>query len=148
MLPSLPMDLSQIHLDVPTLKLSLAVVGGLLLLSMVRIVFLLRTNSRLRETTSKMEQQVLNQHQALLSVRSDSNAWRGELQRMFDSFRAEFSKRLDESEQRYKEVQQRCDTAVKPAEVFAPPPPPPAVLAKIVAPEEKPVLPVPALNIS
>ena len=147
MLPSFPMDLSQIHLDVPTLKLSLAIVGGLLLISMVRIVFLLRTNSRLRESTSKMEQQVINQHQALLSVRSDSNAWRGELQRMFDSFRAEFSKRLEESEQRYQEVQQRCETAVKPAEVFAPPPPP-AVLAKIVAPEEKPVLPVPALNIS
>ncbi|OYW69337.1 MAG: hypothetical protein B7Z21_01430, partial [Verrucomicrobiales bacterium 32-60-5] len=120
------MDLSQIHLDVPTLKLSLAIVGGLLLISMVRIVFLLRTNSRLRESTSKMEQQVVNQHQALLSVRSDSNAWRGELQRMFDSFRAEFSKRLEESEQRYQEVQQRCETAVKPAEVFAPPPPPPA----------------------
>lgn len=148
MLTSFPMDLSQIALDVPTLKLSLAIVGGLLLISMVRIVFLLRTNSRLRESTAKMEQQVLNQHQAILSVRSDSNAWRGELQRMFDSFRAEFSKRLEESEQRYKEVQQRCETAVKPAEVFAPPPPPPAVLAKIVAPEEKTVLPVPALNIS
>jgi len=141
------MDLSQIALDVPTLKLSLAVVGGLLLLSMVRIVFLLRTNSRLRDSASKMEQQVLNQHQALLSVRSDSNAWRGELQRMFDSFRAEFSKRLDESEQRYKEVQHRCETAVKPAEVFAPPPPA-AVLAKIAAQEERAVLPVPALNIS
>lgn len=147
MLPSFPMDLSQMALDVPTLKLSLAVVGGLLLLSMVRIVFLLRTNARLRDSASKMEQQVLNQHQALLSVRSDSNAWRGELQRMFDSFRAEFSKRLDESEQRYKEVQHRCETAVKPAEVFAPPPPP-AVLAKIAAQEERAVLPVPALNIS
>ena len=100
MLTSFPMDLSQIALDVPTLKLSLAIVGGLLLIAMVRIVFLLRTNSRLRESTAKMEQQVLNQHQALLSVRTDSNAWRGELQRMFDSFRAEFSKRLDESEQR------------------------------------------------
>lgn len=141
------MDLSQIALDAPTLKLSLAIVGGLLLLSMVRIVFLLRTNARLRESTAKMEQQVLNQHQALLSVRSDSNAWRGELQRMFDSFRAEFSKRLDESEQRYKDVQQRCETAVKPAEFFAPPPPP-AMLARIAAPEERPVLPVPALNIS
>ncbi|MHB1081016.1 MAG: hypothetical protein ACYC67_16595 [Prosthecobacter sp.] len=140
------MDLSQIALDVPTLKLSLAVVGGLLLISMVRIVFLLRTNSRLRESTAKMEQQVLNQHQALLSVRADSNAWRGELQRMFDSFRAEFSKRLDESEQRYQDLQQRCETAVKPTEVLAPPPPPPAMLAKIAAPEERVVLPVPALN--
>lgn len=114
---------------------------------MVRLVFLLRTNARLLESTAKMEQQVLNQHQALLSVRSAPHAWRGELQRMFDSFRAEFSKRLDESEQRFKDVQQRCEIAVKPAEVFAPPPPP-AMLARIAAPEEKPVLPVPALNIS
>lgn len=147
MLPYVFMDLSQIALDVPMLKLSLAIVGGLLLISMVRIVFLLRTNSRLRDSTSKMEQQVLNQHQALLSVRSDSNAWRGELQRMFDSFRAEFSKRLEESEQRYQVVQQRSEAAVKPTEVFALSSPP-AVLAKIVTPEEKPVLPVPALNIS
>ncbi len=142
------MDLSQIALDAPTLKLSLTIVGGLLLIAMVRIVFLLRTNARLQESTSKMEQQVLNQHHEILSVRSDSNAWRGEMQKMFDAFRAEFSKRLVESEQRYQEVQQRCETAVKPTEVFAAPPPPPTVLTKIVAPEEKAVLPVPALNIS
>lgn len=145
------MDLSQIHLDVPTLKLSLAVVGGLLLLSMVRIVFLLRTNARLRESTAKMEQQVLNQHQALLSVRSDSNAWRGELQRMFDSFRAEFSKRLDESEQRYQDIQKRAEIISKPskpAHLSASSMPPPFVVINTEEPEEKHVLPVPALNIS
>lgn len=145
------MDLSQIALDVPTLKLSLAVVGGLLLLSMVRIVFLLRTNARLRESTAKMEQQVLNQHQALLSVRSDSNAWRGELQRMFDSFRAEFSKRLDESEQRYQDIQKRAEIISKPARPVMPPPPSmpaPFVVSNYDEPEEKVVPPVPALNIS
>lgn len=145
------MDLSQIALDVPTLKLSLAIVGGLLLISMVRILFLLRTNARLRESAAKMEQQVLNQHQALLSVRSDSNAWRGELQRMFDSFRAEFSKRLDESEQRYQDIQKRAEIISKPARPAAPPPPPmpaPFVVPAPEEPEEKTVLPVPALNIS
>ena len=146
------MDLSQIALDVPTLKLSLSIVGGLLLISMVRIIFLLRTNSRLRESTSKMEQQVLNQHQEILSVRSDSNAWRGELQRMFDAFRAEFSNRLVESEQRYKDIQQRCEVVSKPAKpVVAAIPPPPvatATLEEAAPPEEKAVLPVPALNIS
>ena len=151
MLPSFLMDLSQIALDVPTLKLSLAIVGGLLLISMVRILFLLRTNARLRESAAKMEQQVLNQHQALLSVRSDSNAWRGELQRMFDSFRAEFSKRLDESEQRYQDIQKRAEIISKPARPAAPPPPPmpaPFVVPAPEEPEEKTVLPVPALNIS
>lgn len=148
------MDLSQIALDVPTLKLSLAIVGGLLLISMVRILFLLRTNARLRENAAKMEQQVLNQHQALLSVRSDSNAWRGELQRMFDSFRAEFSKRLDESEQRYQDIQKRAELISKPSRPAMQPPPPappmpaPFVVSKPEEPEEKAVLPVPALNIS
>lgn len=150
-LPSFPMDLSQIALDVPTLKLSLAVVGGLLLISMVRIVFLLRTNKRLRESTAKMEQQVINQHQALLSVRSDSNAWRGDLQRMFDSFRAEFSKRLEESEQRYQDLQKRTESASRPAKpltLATPSMPPPFVVTNSDEPEDKPVLPVPALNIS
>ncbi|OYW76573.1 MAG: hypothetical protein B7Z37_08235 [Verrucomicrobia bacterium 12-59-8] len=145
------MDLSQIALDIPTLKLSLAIVGGLLLIAMVRILFLLRTNSRLRESTSKMEQQVLNQHQAILSVRSDSNAWRGELQRMFDSFRAEFSKRLDESEQRYQSLQSRPESTSKPAKPVAfsaPSMPAPFVVTRAEEPEEKAVLPVPALNIS
>lgn len=146
------MDLSQIALDVPTLKLSLTIVGSLLLIAMVRIVFLLRTNARLRESTAKMEQQVLNQHQALLSVRSDSNAWRGELQRMFDSFRAEFSKRLDESEQRYQDIQKRAEIISKPARPAAAPLPPPMPAPFVVPapeePEEKAVLPVPALNIS
>ena len=163
------MDLSQIALDVPTLKLSLSIVGGLLLIAMVRIVFLLRTNNRLRESTAKMEQQVLNQQQAILSVRSDSNAWRGDLQRMFDTFRAEFSKRLEESEKRYQDIQQRSEIISKPAKpaafaappaftappafsvppaFSAPPPPPVATVLKAAEPEEQAVLPVPALNIS
>ena len=145
------MDLSHIALDAPTLKLCLSIVGGLLLIAMVRILFLLRTNSRLSEATAKMEQQVLNQHQEILSVRSDSNAWRGELQRMFDAFRAEFSKRLEESEQRYHDIKQRSESIIKPAVpvALAEPPPPDAFVAPPVAEqEEAPVLPVPALNIS
>ncbi|MCB1275766.1 hypothetical protein [Prosthecobacter sp.] len=153
------MTLPQIALDVPTLKLSLSIVGGLLLLAMVRILFLLRTNNRLRESTAKMEKQVLIQHQEILSVRQDSNAWRGELQRMFDAFRAEFSKRLDESEQRYKDARERCETVIQPtpgavAAAVAPSAPPPPSLPPPEQPvpaavlEEPTVTPVPALNIS
>ena len=143
------MDIPQIALDAPTLKLSLSIVGSLLLISMVRILFLLRTNSRLKDSTAKMEKQVLNQHQEILSVRSDSNAWRGEMQRMFDAFRAEFSKRLMESEQRYQDIQQRTETATqtaKPAITLASPPPAiAATLEEAAAPVESAVLPVPAL---
>jgi CHASE3 domain sensor protein len=137
------MTLPQITFDPPMLKLVLSIVGGLLLISMVRILFLLRTNKRLREATEKMEKQVLAQHNQILSVKQDSNAWRGDIQRMFDAFRAEFSKRLEESEQRYQQIQQ---LAAKPV-ASKPPPPPPA--AFITAPvKEEVVAPLPALMIS
>ncbi len=144
------MSLSQIALDAPTLKLILCIVGGLLLIAMVRITFLMRTNNRLRESTTKMEKQVLTQYQEILAVRQDSNAWRGELQRAFDAFRAEFSNRLAESEQRYQDIQQRYENATKPAVAKSPPPTPPSVVPapKAEPPEEKAVLPVPAITIS
>ncbi len=112
-LPELP----PLNLDAPTLKLILAIVGGLLLIAMVRILFLLRTNSRLLDSTAKMEKQVLAQQNAIMEARQDSNAWRGELQRMFDAFRAEFSNRLVESEQRCKDIQLRYDAVAKSAAV-------------------------------
>jgi predicted phage gp36 major capsid-like protein len=80
---------------------------------MVRIMFLMRTNSRLRDSAAKMEKQVLTQHQEILAVRQDSNAWRGEMQRMFDAFRAEFTKRLAESDQRYQGIQQKQQEVAK-----------------------------------
>ncbi|MGV3661205.1 MAG: hypothetical protein ACO1TE_13545 [Prosthecobacter sp.] len=164
------MTLPQITFDVPTLKLILSIVGGLLLISMVRILFLLRTNRRLRESTAKMEKQVLTQQGEILAVRQDSNAWRGETQRMFDAFRAEFSKRLEESEQRYKDIQQRAPSSPPAAAAAAPaptafsappafvpptpvaklPPPPPAFVpqADPTLEEDDSVAPLPALTIS
>ena len=144
------MSLPQIVLDAPTLKLILCIVGGLLLIAMVRIIFLLRTNSRLRDSTAKMEKQVLTQHQEILAVRQDSNAWRGELQRMFDAFRAEFSNRLVESEKRYQDIQQRqaaATTTAAPVKSFAPPPPPTSATV-LESPVEPVVAPVPAITIS
>lgn len=149
------MTLPQITLDVPTLKLALSIVGGLLLIAMVRILFLLRTNNRLRESAAKMEKQVLVQHNEILAVRQDSNAWRGDTQRMFDAFRAEFSKRLSESEQRYEEMQQRAPATPPPAPAATPPPPPVSsarpsapVSSKPEVEAEEPVAPLPALVIS
>jgi hypothetical protein len=135
------MSLSQIPLDLPTLKLALCIVGGLLLIAMVRIIFLMRTNTRLSKSTAKMEKQVLTQQQEILAVRQDSNAWRGEIQRMFDAFRAEFSKRLTESEQRYQDIQQKQQQVEKAA-------PPPPVVSKPETATEKAVPPVPSLSLS
>lgn len=157
------MSLPQITLDAPMLKLILSIVGGLLLISMVRIMFLMRTNSRLNASTAKMEKQVLTQHTEILAARQDSNAWRGEMQRVFDAFRAEFSKRIAESEQRYQDILKRQDAAAKsvvastppapptpsvmtppPAALAKPPPPPPSVMEQVAEPTAMP--PVPALS--
>lgn len=150
------MTLPQITLDVPMLKLALSIVSGLLLIAMVRIIFLLRTNSRLRESAEKMEKQVLTQHNEILAVRQDSNAWRGETQRMFDAFRAEFSKRLTESEQRYQDIQAaKPKPAPAPSASAFPPAPvvstpvPPLVVPTAESFEEDPlVAPLPALTLS
>lgn len=148
------MSLPQITLDVPTLQLALCIVGGLLVISMVRILFLLRTNSRLRDSTTKMEQQVLIQHQEILSVRQDANAWRGELQRMFDAFRAELSKRLSAADQRYQDCQQRSETEIAKSVVVEAAAASPSSKAEAVAqPDTKPeavtaLPPMPALTIS
>lgn len=133
------MSLPQIVLDPPTLKLILLIVTSLLVISMVRIIFLLRTNNRLRESTEKMEKQVVAQHNEIMTVRKDSNAWRGDMQRVFDAFRAEFSNRLVESEQRYQEIQRRIASV---------PPPPESGTAAPEAAAESGLTPVPALSLS
>jgi hypothetical protein len=138
------MTLSQITLDPPVLKVALSIVGGVLLIAMVRILFLLCTHKRLREATQKMEKQLLAQHNQLLFVKQDSNAWRGEIQRMLDAFRAEYAKRLEESEQRHQQIQQ---LAAEPVTASKPPPSPPAACI-IAAVKEDSVGPLPALTIS
>jgi hypothetical protein len=138
------MILSQITLDPPVLTLALSIVGGLLLIAMVRILFLLCTHKRLHEATQKMEKQLLAQHNQILFVKQDSNAWRVEIQRMFDAFRAEYAKRLEESEQRHEQIQQ---LAAKPLAAPKPPPTPPAAFI-IAAVKEDAVAPLPALTIS
>lgn len=129
----------QIPLDPSTLKPVLGIAGGLLLITMVRIAFLMRTNNRLHESASKIERLLLTQHQEIQAVKRDSNAWRDEIQRVFDAFRAEFSMRISESELRCQEVRRRREQMEKAAT-----PPPPAVPVKEPA-AEKNMLPVPSI---
>lgn len=132
----------QIPLDPSTLKPALCIAGGLLLITMVRIAFLMRTNNRLHESASKMERLLLIQHQEIQAVKRDSNAWRDEIQRVFDAFRAEFSMRISESELRCQEVGRRREQMEKAAT-----PPPPAV--PVMEPTaEKNMLPVPSILVS
>lgn len=146
------MNLQTITSDAATLSLILLVVAGLLLLSMTRIVFLLRTNTRLRESTATMERQICTQQSEILAARRDSNAWRGEMQRVFDAFRAEFSKRLVESEQRHLDLTKRQEIMNQAAAAIAPVAAPEDESAALPPPSEAEtgaaMPPVPALSLS
>ncbi|MDB6140077.1 MAG: hypothetical protein JWO94_3149 [Verrucomicrobiaceae bacterium] len=116
-MPKLPPELQPFIIPV-------CIIAGLLIIAMIRIVFLLRTNRRLMAQQEKMEQQVLNQQRDVIHVRQDSNAWRGALQVQFDAFRAESSRRLEDSEMRYDQATKQHESRI--AEMQA-------LLAKAVA---------------
>ncbi len=87
--------------DFEVLFIPYCFLAGLFLLALVRIGFLMRTNRRLAAHAENMEKQVVHQQLEMVGIRRDSNAWRGALQVQFDTFRAEASRRLEDSEMRY-----------------------------------------------
>lgn len=99
--------LPQFLLEVPALKLCLWIAGGLLLLTILRIVVLVRANTRLRENVARMEQRVRVGQEQIQALRNDDAAWRGALQHLQDTFRTEFSNRIVESERRCQDIVSR-----------------------------------------
>lgn len=95
------------------LFVALCIVAGLLLIAFVRILLLLRGRRKMAERTEKLEQQILDQQKTLLDIRSDANAWRGEMQRQFDAYRADAAKRLDEADVRAAGTLNRLDIATE-----------------------------------
>lgn len=91
----------------------LCIVAGLLLISFVRILLLLRGRRKMAERTEKLEQQILDQQKTILDIRSDANAWRGEMQRQFDAHRADAARRLDDADVRAAGTQNRLDIATE-----------------------------------
>lgn len=80
------------------LFVTLCVVMGLLFLAAIRILLLLRKVRIMNSRAAKLEKQILDQQRIILDIRSDSNAWRGEMQRQFDAFRAEATRWRGEQE--------------------------------------------------
>jgi len=74
------------------LLLGIAIILGLFFISAVRILLLLRKVRKMGERAERLESQILGQQKIILDIRSDANAWRGEMQRQFDAFRAETSR--------------------------------------------------------
>lgn len=133
------------------LLVAICIVGALLLIAFVRIWFLLRTNRRLTVSHDKMEQLVLSQHRDALDLRRDSNAWRGAMQTQLDAFRAESSRRLEDSEMRFDQVMKQHESSLaslqamlkealdrKPEPAPPPPAPPPVAAAEPAVPKPFP----------
>lgn len=91
------------------LFVSLCIVTVLLLISFMRILLLLRHSRKMAEREGNLEQQILDQQKAILDIRSDANAWRGEMQRQFDAYRADAVKRLDDADLRATGTQNRLN---------------------------------------
>jgi predicted phage gp36 major capsid-like protein len=89
----------------------LCIITGLLLIAFIRIILLLRQRRQMQERSEKLEKQILDQQKSILDIRSDANAWRGEMQRQFDAFRAESAKRLDDADVRAAGTLNRLDIA-------------------------------------
>lgn len=89
----------------------LCIVIGLFFIAAIRILLLLRRLQKMGRREEKLEKQILDQQKLILDIRSDANAWRGEMQRQFDAFRAESAKRLDDADVRAAGTLNRLDIA-------------------------------------
>jgi len=74
------------------LFVGICILLGLLFISAIRILLLLRRLRKMSRREEKLEKQILDQQKLILDIRSDANAWRGEMQRQFDAFRADATK--------------------------------------------------------
>ena len=91
----------------------LCILAGLLLISFIRIFLLKRSLRRLDEERLKVESELAAQQQEVVTLRQDSQAWRTEIQRQFDAFRSDATRRYGEAELRTQDIQKRSDTAVE-----------------------------------
>lgn len=81
--------------------LGTALTGVLFIAGMIRLWLLRRVEIRLLKNKEDLEKQVVQQQKDLLQARSDANAWRAEMQRQFDHFRAMASDQLKVEENRF-----------------------------------------------
>jgi hypothetical protein len=80
------------------------------ILSMAR----LRTSEEaLQKAKARLEDQIVSQQHDLIRTRETASAWRLEMQRQFDAFRADSSKQLTDAEQRAAASQQHLDETLK-----------------------------------
>ena len=79
--------------------IGLCILGGLLLMAMIRMVVLARSNRRMRLACVQMEKQAAAQQIEILATHHDANSWRAKTQRQFDALRSDFACRLLQADQ-------------------------------------------------
>ena len=132
------MPWTQILFDLPPLKAAVLALSGALLLIMVRISFLLRTHGRLSLQSQALQQRIVAQHGDVLTARQDANAWRGQVHRMMDAFRADFSQRMEAAGRRSQVLGDLEDSFSRAAEAEPVAPP--------VEEASKPFIPLPSIS--
>lgn len=78
-----------------------ALIAVFFVAALVRLWLLRRVEDRLLKNKDALEKQVVTQQKELMQARSDSNAWRAEMQRQFDLFRNMASEQLKVEETRF-----------------------------------------------
>ena len=145
--------------DITLLQICLTLVSGLFLLSLIRIVRLVRANRRMRAETEKMDKQAALQQIEVTAIHHDAMSWRAKTQRQFDALRADLSHRLQQSDQggvhALKDLEESHQQALAAAlgkisvleaalaakPVAVAPPPPPAFVPPKPPPPSLPALP-------
>lgn len=77
----------------------LCILGGLLLVALLRMLLLSRANRRMRLACAKMEKQAAAQQVEISAIHDEASSWRAKMQRQFDAMRGDFTHRLLQVEQ-------------------------------------------------
>jgi len=84
--------------DVQLMLLGLCILGGLLLVALVRVFSLALSNRRMRLEIIRMEKQSLEQQARISTIHQDAMSWRTKMRQQFDALRSDLSRRLIHAE--------------------------------------------------
>jgi hypothetical protein len=96
--------------DVQLMLLGLCIIGGLLIIALIRVWVLAGSNRRMRGELVKMEKQSLEQQVEITAIHHDAMSWRAKIQRQFDAFRSDLSHRLLQAEQSRQHAQKQLES--------------------------------------
>ncbi len=92
---------------------ALCIVTGLFSIAFVRIFVMRRRERKQLEQIDTLEAEIRDQQQQMMAIRQESNTWRTEMQRQFDAFRSDATRRYGEAELRSMDIQKRFDAATE-----------------------------------